>query len=246
MDKYTQLSLFKICTKCKEHYPPTAEYFSRNKSKTDGFESICKACTSKQQRDWRERNREYVLESKRNYYHSNREYNLVKSKEWRENNAEYKKQKDREYAQKNKKQVSARKLDWQNQNKDYVNAQKRRKYKDDPTGRKLSAIRREARKLELPDTLTAEEWLNCLSYFDNKCAVCGSSETLHADHWIPLNHSDCKGTVSDNIVPLCKSCNCSKQDTLPLDWLNWKYGEEMATNHLQHIERYFTSLKVFK
>ena len=42
-----------------------------------------------------------------------------------------------------------------------------------------------------------------------KCAICGSKKRIEADHIVPLSRGglDCR----DNIQPLCKRCNTSKQ-----------------------------------
>jgi len=56
--------------------------------------------------------------------------------------------------------------------------------------------------------------------YDNTCIYCGSKEHLTLDHILPLNQG---GSHSeDNLVVACRSCNCSKQDTLLFDWLQTK------------------------
>lgn len=104
-----------------------------------------------------------------------------------------------------------------------------------------------ARKRQLPDTLTKQEWLTCLEYFNYACAVCGISfdDTIpHADHWIPLASDKCTGTVATNMICLCKSCNSSKNSRMPDVWLEWKYGIHQANVILKRIETYFESIAI--
>lgn len=60
-----------------------------------------------------------------------------------------------------------------------------------------------------------EDWKFTLNYFDNQCAYCGiESKELEKEHIIPFSRG---GLLSiENIIPSCKTCNCSKCDR-PLD-----------------------------
>lgn len=42
---------YKICTKCKNKFPATAEYFHRNKTTADGLNRQCKNCINEYQRE---------------------------------------------------------------------------------------------------------------------------------------------------------------------------------------------------
>jgi 5-methylcytosine-specific restriction endonuclease McrA len=56
---------------------------------------------------------------------------------------------------------------------------------------------------------TEQEWQLLLSEYSGMCAACGSTERIEADHIVPLS----KGGINtrDNMQPLCKLCNTSKQ-----------------------------------
>lgn len=248
----------KVCTKCKEPFPATPEYFARSNSTKDGLHTWCKKCKNAQNRDWwhenvdtinakrredypkhRERNVEYhrewrlknhekILVQKRADYWANPEANNEKSRAWREAHPEQKKEYDKTYFQKNKPRIRVYKKKWADKNRDYINEYRRNQYAEDPHGIRLAAIKREARKRNLPDDFTAEDWNLCLEYFSG-CAVCGAREVLHADHWIPLANVECLGTVPHNMVSLCRSCNFSKQDTPAQEWLEWKHGTEIGS-----------------
>lgn len=77
----------------------------------------------------------------------------------------------------------------------------------------LYCERRYARKRNLPDTLTIEEWRAIKAAYENRCAYCGKQTKLAQDHVLPLSKGG--GTVAQNIVPSCKSCNSRKNANPP-------------------------------
>lgn len=77
--------------------------------------------------------------------------------------------------------------------------------------------KRNAKMKLLPHDLTEEDWNDALEYFDHKCVYCRESEKLTQDHFTPVSKGG--GYTRSNIVPACKSCNCSKHNTEPCVWL---------------------------
>jgi hypothetical protein len=198
-------------------------------------------------RKWRnETSRDVYLEGKHKWYEANREHDNQKSREWRLKNSDRRKAYDREYLQKNKKIIQARQRRWENENKPRLLEKRRRSYILNPHPIRLAAHLRDARKRQLPDTFTKEEYHRMLEYWDNACAISGEQELLQIDHWIPLNSPDCPGTVVGNMIPLSRSLNFSKQDTDPVIWLMWKFGEEEGLKHLARINAYFEWLKTLQ
>jgi 5-methylcytosine-specific restriction endonuclease McrA len=65
---------------------------------------------------------------------------------------------------------------------------------------------------------------------------------VEADHWVPIAHISCPGTIPQNIVPLCVECNRAKSDTLPLVWLRRYMGMKRAEVILRQIQEYFDNL----
>lgn len=61
-------------------------------------------------------------------------------------------------------------------------------------------------------------WERCLQEWGHQCAYCGKAGVMTQDHFIPLSHPDCPGTVPGNIVPACLQCNLSKGPLHPMDW----------------------------
>jgi 5-methylcytosine-specific restriction endonuclease McrA len=117
----------------------------------------------------------------------------------------------------------------------------------------LSTQKYAARKLGLPDTLTPDQWRFALDYFNGCCAACGrqlkdlfGTHRAAMDHWIPLVNPSCKGTVADNIVPLChgiNGCNNSKGEKEAPQWLVERFGKRKAAKISQRITAYFSLVK---
>lgn len=87
-------------------------------------------------------------------------------------------------------------------------------------------------------TLTIEDWKECLIHFRGECAYCGAKQSrrvkLTKEHVIPVSK---KGpTVKTNIIPGCTSCNCSKSnEDLEVWYRKQKFFNE---ERLQRIRRW--------
>jgi 5-methylcytosine-specific restriction endonuclease McrA len=111
---------------------------------------------------------------------------------------------------------------------------------------RIGEQRRRARKRELPDTFTYEQWIACLEYHNYCCAVCGNqlrdlfgNIEPHADHWIPLIKPECPGTTPDNMICLCNKCNSSKSAAMPDVWLRRRFNTRKANEILKRVADYF-------
>lgn len=74
---------YKTCSKCKEDFPATTEFFYRQKDK---LSSWCKECQKKQGRQWHKKNREASLKNKKKHYKNNKEYYAVETTRWKREN----------------------------------------------------------------------------------------------------------------------------------------------------------------
>ncbi len=100
------------------------------------------------------------------------------------------------------------------------------RYRQSAKGRRtkrLSAAihnhRRRQRHLNLPFVWRVLDWLNCKLAWNHCCAYCGTRPMrLTQDHYVPLSHPSCPGTVPTNIVPACRKCNASKGDRDAAHW----------------------------
>lgn len=231
----------KTCTICGRSFPATTEYFYRHGQKKDGLNSWCIECQRVKSRDQYEKHRvkrlehaqnrrngagrEKVLRSKRDYHNRNREEILkrrrilrnenrdkinARKREQYQLNPHHQRQKSREYIQANPERNRVKVQQWRKKN---------------PDKKQMHSVNRRAKMRSLPASFTAEDWQRLLKDFQHRCAVCDSASPLTADHWIPVSSSDCPGTVPGNIIPLCQSCNSSKSNNHPKEWLINRYGD---------------------
>jgi 5-methylcytosine-specific restriction endonuclease McrA len=64
-----------------------------------------------------------------------------------------------------------------------------------------------------------QEWAAILRFYGHKCLCCQRRHGITKDHVIQVSKGGSDG--ADNLQPLCKSCNCAKQD---VDY-RWDNGE---------------------
>lgn len=95
-------------------------------------------------------------------------------------------------------------------------------YINSPEGRtrkRMAFHRRKSRKQAvLLEEVSPQMWAEICEAFGWRCAYCNRQEPLTMDHVDPIAlqgpHS------ADNLVPACKSCNSSKQDTPLVFWIH--------------------------
>lgn len=197
---------------------PATTEFFYKNSRTGWVTSYCKVCHNMLTVDWMKRNPERIKDNQRKLRLNNLDRYRTKDKIFRMKYKTKRAEYEREYRRSN------------------------------PDKKRVRDNRRKARKLNLPDTFTIEQWFACLEYFNYCCAVCGNqlrdlfgNVEPHADHWIPLSYEgdDNPGTVAENMVCLCSDCNQNKKDTLPHVWLERKYGVRKGKQILNRINTYF-------
>ena len=107
---------------------------------------------------------------------------------------------------------------------DRHNERLRERYATDANYREQRIQQNSDRRNMLEGTITGDEWMECLEYFGNACAYCGSTSNITRDHIEPVS----KGgfNLISNIVPACRSCNSSKHNK-PL--IKWYTSQEFAT-----------------
>lgn len=257
---------FRVCTKCGQSKPLTTEYFQPRKEGKQGFNSQCRECRRKAAKDWPSQTSEKhkatkaarakhpeVVErrnKRRRERYANdpefKQYLLDGMKKRRDRDPEKTKVRKHNEYQRHKARYKKWKRKYYLANRPKLIKQAKG-YKRNPITAKVSTQRRLARKRNLPDTLTKQQWLDCLAYFNNQCAVCGkpfSNENKpYMDHWIPLSDPNCPGTVARNIIPLCGGsggCNESKHDLNAVEWLNDFYSPDEVGVILERITRYIT------
>jgi hypothetical protein len=249
---------YMICSNCKEEKLATPEFFRRDSRTQSGLASLCRDCARKDAKIWREnkleedpeyqsrlywKHRDKNVARSRGYYLRNRDETNRKRREDRKQNPEKYRQLDKEYYNKNREQIIEHVRQWRKENRERYRLYNREWAENNPEAfdamMRAAWQRRRARRLNLPVDFTNDDWLYCLEYWNHQCAVCGSDENLHADHWIALSVDESPGTVADNMVVLCGHCNKTKHAIEPVRWLIETFGEEFAMQKLAEVEAYF-------
>lgn len=163
--------------------------FPKERTGFCGKRSICSVCNA---------------ERRRFHYSSNRDAELKRSADYRIKNLEKVQEKRRVRYLENKEQECAKAVKWKSENKERV-AKNRQN--------------REARKRNLPNTLTSREITEIHKTFKGKCAMTGKEGELHLDHFIPLC-AGAGGTTKANIVPILSELNVSKGGKNPFEWFS--------------------------
>jgi len=151
-------------------------------------------------RRWRVENADKVRENNRRWQAENPEKARENNRRWRVENPEKAREKSRRWAAANP-DVGRR---WCAHNPELV---------------KTKRHRHRVRKLSVMGDFTAEQFAALCAHFKQHCLKCGRPRKLTPDHVIPLAWADRPEFVGvalgdiDNIQPLCRSCNSSKQDT---------------------------------
>lgn len=205
----------------------------------------------KRTKEYREANPEKVRDSQRRTHKLYKVKRSAQKKLYKARNVEQVREWSRNYKKRNADKVRAAARLYNEKNRDKLaERRKERQLQDVSKYRQTARVhaqRRLARKRSLPDTLTPEQWQNCLDYFNGCCAVCGDPASLfnviQADHFIPLTSPDCIGTVKENIIPLCRTCNTSKNNRDALEWATERLGKRKGKQFVKRIEAYFASLK---
>lgn len=255
----SSISLTKICNKCQQEFPATTEYFYADKEGKYGLRGQCKSCRGAYHNQYRESHREIICERSRQYHATHREQVLERMRDYRESNKEREHQRNWLYRQANKAKIQEREREWYKVNRQsklkYCQANRERARKRDRQWRKANPDkirvqyqRRRSREYAVPCKFSDADWQNCLNHFHGCCAYCGKQQdfwhVMEWEHYVPLSSPDCPGTIATNIVPACKSCNSSKRDKLPLDWLTDTFGKHKARQILERIQAYFDGLPI--
>jgi len=167
-----------------------------------------------------ETNKEKILEHDKLYYIANREKILKQRKQQYGANREEileqhrlrylaKRDKILEYERQCYQENRERKLTHQKQ---YYRNNRKKRYEYD---KQHSAMHQRAqaivrtRRVGAEGSYSIEELRSKFAKFDNKCVYCGDTETLTADHIIPLSRGG--SNYIDNVVSACFACNNEKR-----------------------------------
>lgn len=76
----------KLCSKCKQEFPLTTDFFAKHSKTKSGFGSYCKICTKKYRRSYFEQNRDKARQQVKDHYHNNIDQKRQWYREWYKKN----------------------------------------------------------------------------------------------------------------------------------------------------------------
>lgn len=163
-------------------------------------------------------------ERKKVYYNENKQ----RYKEYYQNNRDEKISYQKEYIRNHYDEHKLRTLKW---------------WREHPEAEKAKQLKRIALKNNVNGDFTAEQWIECLQFFNNTCAYSGETFTeegngkVSADHIVPLN-SKGDGYIW-NIVPAKLGYNSSKGKKDMKTWyLQQPYYSESRLNMIYEWQIY--------
>ena len=208
--------MLKKCASCGEEKELNLENFGIRKSSKTGFDSRCKECRKKYDKE---------------RYQKNKDRLNNKSKEYYRKNSDARKEYGKKYYAENVDKCRKTNKSWER-----ANHIKRRVIND----------KSRAGAFGCTSVLTEKKWLQIKAIFKNCCAYCGMGENehlkkygehLHIEHITPLE--DGGNSEMGNVVPACRYCNNSKKNKSFFDWYRDSrgYSEQRETKILDYIEK---------
>ena len=218
---------YKTCNICGISFLANSEFFITDKRNSDGLGAWCRPCSRIKSKESHLRR----LDECKKWREDNKEILKVKKHLDYLKNIEKRKEQGKKNYQQNKEQYSIKNKEYRLTHKEQHNESSRRRYQkvkehhaeltrrwkqEHKEERNIAWQARRAKKLSLECSLTKEQWECCKQYFNNKCCYCGENGKLTQDHFVSL--LDNGEYTHNNIVPSCKTCNCSKGNRLFEKW----------------------------
>ena len=103
--------------------------------------------------------------------------------------------------------------------------------------RKVYEPTRRKNMLKVKRKYKMSDWFDCVKFFDEKCAYCGSTENICQDHIVPI--SKLGDHVKQNIVPACRKCNSQKSNHNMEEWYSKQafFDDERYNKILEWINK---------
>lgn len=188
----------KICSKCKQSFPETMDFFHKDKHTKSGFKCYCKNCTN--------------INSKQ-YYNSNQSKIKKQKSKYRKQNKNKLLSYNKKYRRLNKEKTKIRMSKYRKQNIEKIRLYQKNKYANDIIYRMGKNIRRRIQKYIKGDDYYSNI-LGCSTHkfkiYLEKQFTEGMSWTnygyygWHIDHIIPLSSAKNK----KELIKLCHYTNC--------------------------------------
>ena len=173
-----------------------------------------------QYRIWQAKNLEYCRERNKAYRLANSDSIRERCRAYRANNSEKLRLAARARYERNKEVVSQKHKEWRIRNLDYarsrvrefrkLNLEKSRERDRCYGAKRRCAMRRAIVAAKRQDAAARRE------LFGNRCAYCGSSNSIVIDHVLPIKLGGLDEAA--NLIPACSFCNASKGAKLVEEW----------------------------
>lgn len=232
----------KRCSKCKQWFPATPEYFYNHKRSSDGLDPRCITCRRATKKEYAHRNPEKVREGnarrKQRFIERNPDYFADYFQQYYVEHAEEIKANTRWHYAINTEHYRRYHKEYHEARKDEINAERRRTYplraaevkrrKDAwrakyPEKVKVQTARRRAIIANADGEVTADDVRRLFEETESRCAYCGITlfredrSSWHVDHIIPLSRGGSNGP--ENLALTCAECNLSKNSKLVSEWV---------------------------
>lgn len=199
----------KHCPKCNTVL--SIESFNRNRTTADGYASWCRECMRLYLRGYYTEKKPTLADKYRAYQAKHRDRIADYQREYRAQHPDLYQQRKQYYQE------------LYQRNRDAIRKAQREYQRQHPELSARRTMRYYARKQGAQGTHTSAEWIALRAWFGNRCACCGATRRLEADHVIPLSRGG--SDEIENIQPLCRSCNSSKAT----DTTDYRNPDALAT-----------------
>lgn len=214
--------MFKVCKKCGNRLS-LSEFSTRSNAK-DGLNYYCKGCVKEYAQQHYLQNREKKLQQNRDWYNANKDSRNKQIAEYQRARPEWRRALDKKSYQKHREKRIQKSKKW---------------IQDHPEKHAFRVICERTISLGLPLDYQMSDWENALTFFEHRCAYCGSKpKVLEKEHIVALAN---KGhTVPANIIPACQRCNRSKKIKSLETW--FPHQKFFSAERLQKIREYQTRI----
>lgn len=232
----------KRCSRCRKEFPKNTDYFSRNKSKKDGFDHYCKLCVKNYQKEFKSRPKKQREILDEGYIRCTKcKIVFPATIEFMSTNRSRKSGLDswckecrKEYARaiywRNPKKNNLKSAEYYENNKHKILPKSRIRASEwaKNNSQKLrfranaSTHKRRAHKLNNGGSFTKEDIARLYILQYGICRYCDNYLTTKftIDHMIPLSRGG--DNYPNNLALTCSFCNYSKHDKTLTEYIEWK------------------------